>query len=80
MNSILEEITPIFRDLFVDDELVLTPEMTADDVDGWDSLSHTRLILAIESHYGVKMPMERVMNLENLGDLADLIAGCRTTI
>jgi hypothetical protein len=44
---VYEKLTSVFRDVLDEDDLVLTPGMTADDVDGWDSLSHVRLVLAV---------------------------------
>ena len=46
---VYEKLTTVFRDVFDEDDLVLKPEMTADDVDGWDSLSHIRIVLAVSA-------------------------------
>jgi acyl carrier protein len=40
--TIVEKLNKIFCEIFEDEELVISPEMTADDVDGWDSLSHVK--------------------------------------
>jgi acyl carrier protein len=44
--EIYSRLTPIFRDVLDDDALVPTPELTAHDVDEWDSLRHIRLIVS----------------------------------
>ncbi len=72
-DSILTELTPVFRDDFDDDELVLSPELTADDVDGWDSLSHIRLILSVQKAFGMKFSPIETSRLKNVGDLVQLI-------
>ena len=64
----------IFRDFFDDDSLVLRPDMTARDVDGWDSLAHVRLLLNIERRFQIKFSAPEVGGLQSVGDLVSLIA------
>jgi acyl carrier protein len=66
-------LTPIFHDIFDDESLVLSPNMTASDVDEWDSLSHIRLVLAIEKTFGLKFNASEVAKLQNVGEFVDLI-------
>jgi acyl carrier protein len=65
-----ERLTEVFRATFGDDGLVLSPEMTADDVAGWDSVTHITLIYAIEDEFGIKFSTR---DLERLGCVGDLI-------
>jgi acyl carrier protein len=65
----LEKLTGIFRTVFDNDEINLRPEMTADDVDGWDSLSHVNLILAVEKGFGIKFSQKEALSFRNVGDL-----------
>jgi acyl carrier protein len=67
------KLTAIFRAVFDDPELVLTPALTADDVDGWDSLSHLRLILTVEKAFDVKFKVAEIGNLKNVGELESLL-------
>jgi acyl carrier protein len=71
-DPILSRLTSVFREVFDDDELVLKPEMTADDVDGWDSLAHIRLILSVQKAFGVKFSPVEMNRLKNVGDLMAL--------
>jgi acyl carrier protein len=71
--EIEQRLSAIFRDVFEDDELVPTPEMTADDVEDWDSLSHVRMILTVEQEMKVKFAASEVTSLKNFGDLVHLI-------
>jgi acyl carrier protein len=66
-------LAEIFRNLFDEDSLQLTPELSAKDVDGWDSLTHIRLILTIEKAFKVKFSTAEIGKLENVGDLVTLI-------
>lgn len=71
--SIVEPLTDIFREVFDDDDIELTPEMTADDVDGWDSLSHVNLIVTIETRLKIKFPQKELLTFKNVGDLSNSI-------
>jgi len=68
-----ERLTPIFRDIFDRDDLVLTPALTARDVAEWDSLSHIRLIVAVEKEFGVKFALGELQSLQNVGEMIALI-------
>jgi acyl carrier protein len=72
-TEIYEKLTTIFRDVFDEDDLSLTPATTADDVDGWDSLTHIRLVLAVSKAFGVKFSASEIGNLKNVGEFAALI-------
>jgi len=71
-DAIVTRLTSIFREVFDDDELVLRPELTANDVDGWDSLAHIRLILTVQKAFGVKFSAVEMSRLKNVGDLIAL--------
>lgn len=62
-------LNDIFREVFDDDTLQITPEMTANDVDGWDSLSHINLIIAIESEFNIRFSQKELLAYKNIGDL-----------
>ena len=69
----LDQVNDVFRDVFDDEDLQVTPETTAEDVAGWDSLMHVRLILAIEKAFGVRFSSSEVGSLKNVGDLLRLV-------
>jgi acyl carrier protein len=71
--AVYDKLTTVFRSVFDEDDLVLTPGTTADDVDGWDSLSHIRLVLAVSKAFGVKFSASEVGGLKNVGEFAALI-------
>ncbi len=68
------KLTPVFQDVFDLDDLVLTPELTAGDVDGWDSLGHIRLIVAVEKSLGITLSTAEISGLSNVGELMQVIA------
>jgi acyl carrier protein len=73
--KLLESLTEIFREVFDDDEIRISPEMTADDIEAWDSLSHANLIVTIEERLGVKFAMKELLTFRNIGDLMKSIEG-----
>ena len=69
----LEKLNGIFRTVFDNDDLDIRPEMTANDVDGWDSLSHVNLILAVEKGFGIRFTQRELLTFKNVGDLLKCI-------
>jgi len=71
--QIYSQLTQIFEDIFDEDSIEVTPELSAKDVDGWDSLTHMRLILTVEKSFKVKFSTAEIGKLETVGDLVALI-------
>ena len=72
-SEMVSRLTPIFRDVFDNDALVVSEGMTAADVPTWDSLSNINMIIAVEKAFGVKFSIKDVRNLKNVGELLELI-------
>ncbi|MBQ8488044.1 MAG: acyl carrier protein [Prevotella sp.] len=72
-NDILSRVEEIFREELELDELELTDETTADDVEEWDSLSHVQLVVALEKAFGIKFSSREILSWDNVGDLVDCI-------
>ena len=72
-SEIYQKLTPIFHQVFNNNRISLTPELSADDVDGWDSLRNIRLILSVEKAFHVKFTASDVDRLECVGDLVYLV-------
>lgn len=68
--SVLQDLTTVFQQVFDNPDIQLTPDMTANDVDGWDSLSHINLIMAVENRFNVRFKQREVLGFQNVGDLA----------
>ena len=73
-QSIFEAVQQIFRDNFDDEELEITRETCADDIEDWDSLEHINLVSAVEKAFGMKFRMQEVSGMKNVGEMADIIA------
>lgn len=72
-EEIKSRLTPIFRDVFSDGDLIVNESMTADDVKEWDSLSHINMIYAVEKAFGVKFSIKDVRSTKDVGELVQLI-------
>lgn len=72
-EEVLSEVQDIMRDVFDLDDLVITPDTSAEDVEEWDSLSHVRLIVAIERKFKFKFTNSEIDSLKNVGDLVKVI-------
>ncbi len=67
-------LTEIFQEVFMRDDMKLTPELTAKDVPGWDSFKQIEIIIAVEEKYGIKFHTRELDSLSNVGDLARTVA------
>jgi acyl carrier protein len=66
-------LNEIFRQVLDDDSIDLKPTMTADDVDGWDSMNHIFIVVEIEKRYGIKFQAAEMEELKDVGELAALV-------
>lgn len=73
--KIIEELQEIFREIFDDEEIVLTNETTADDIDDWDSLTHMQLIVQIEEKYKIRFSTAEIKKAANVGEFVKIIEG-----
>jgi acyl carrier protein len=70
-----EILNGVFQQVFDDDTIAISPEMTANDIDGWDSLSHVNLIVAVETRFGIRFSQKELLTFKNIGDLLRCIEG-----
>jgi acyl carrier protein len=70
--QIYSKLSDVFCSVF-DDDIVLSPELTAHDIEGWDSLTHMRLIITVQQAFDIKFSAAEVGGLENVGDMVKLI-------
>ena len=72
-TAVINQLTNVFRKVFNNHSLVLTNELTANDVDGWDSLTHMLLISEIEERFSIKFKLKDLNKMRNVGDMTDII-------
>ena len=71
--EIESRVNAVFREVFDDPSISVTPDMSADDIDDWDSLNHTRLIVAMEMEFDVRFGIAEIGDLQNVGEFMDLL-------
>lgn len=75
LDEIFDNLNLVFRDVFDDEEIVVTADTTAEDIEDWDSLEHINLMAAVEKEFGVKFSMGQIVTMKNVGEMADIILG-----
>jgi len=74
-TEITEKLTQAFHKTFDNTNLELTDNMTASDVDNWDSLTHMILIGDVEKEFGIKFKLKELNKMNTVGNLIDIVAG-----
>ncbi|MBK7558159.1 MAG: acyl carrier protein [Chitinophagaceae bacterium] len=72
-EEILSRLTPVFRKVFGDNSLVITDQLSALDVEKWDSLSHMLLIAEVENEFTIKFKLKDLNKMANVGDMIAII-------
>jgi len=70
---VLEKLEKIFREVFSDDKLVIKREMSANDVEGWNSLNHMILVSEVEKSFSIKFKLKDLNKMHNVGNMIDII-------
>lgn len=77
MSDVQPALQEVFRQVFDDDELVVTDTTTSTDINGWDSMAHINLIIAIEKQFGVSFSAAEIAALgkrgQNVGSITQLL-------
>ena len=72
-EEVYKRLNTVFADVFDDEELTVSDETTAADVEGWDSLVHITLIDAVEEEFDISFDMKTIVKLKNVGEMVDCI-------
>lgn len=73
-NNIINRLTEVFRDVFDDDSIVISPSTTSNDIEDWDSIEHINLIGAVEDEFGLRFKMKEVSGMKNVGEMISIIS------
>lgn len=73
-ETIFERVNVVFRRVFNNPDINVHRETTAKDIQGWDSITHLDIITGMEEEFQIEITGFEVMNLNNVGDLLDLLA------
>ena len=73
-KTIYTRLNKVFRDVFDDDSINVTPKTTSKDIEDWDSLEHITLISAVEREFKMKFKMGEISSMKNVGEMASIVA------
>jgi acyl carrier protein len=73
VNEVISQVNTIFKDVLDNDEVVISADTTANDVDEWDSLTHIQLIVAIEKHFKIRFSSGEIQGFKNVGEMCAAI-------
>ncbi len=74
-ENVMEKLQEIIRDVFGDSSIVINESTKADDIDGWDSLTHITIMEAVQDEFGVKFSIDEMIEMHNVGEIASAVMG-----
>ncbi len=74
IKTVYARLNKVFRDVFDDNSISVTPKTTANDIEDWDSLEHITLMNAVQKEFKVKFTMKEISSMKNVGEMANIIA------
>lgn len=72
-EEVFNGVQDIFRDIFDEDDLIISDTTSSDEVEDWDSLNHINLVSAIEKEFKIKFALGELMTLKDVGAMVDLM-------
>lgn len=72
-KEVYEALNEIFRDVFDDDDIELTADTTAEDIDDWDSLANINIVVSVENEFGIKFEMDEITSMKSVGEMVKII-------
>lgn len=72
-EEVYERLNKVFQDVFDDESILVNDNTTANDIEDWDSLMHITLINSIQDEFNIKFDMKKILMIQNVGDIVNLI-------
>jgi len=73
--EVLAQVTKIARDVLDNDDIQLTMQTVPTEIEGWDSLAHVSIVVAVERAFKVRFQTQQIEKVESVGDLVRLACG-----
>jgi acyl carrier protein len=71
--EIRNRLNTVFQDVFDDPEIQIRDNMTAEDIEDWDSVAHITLVLSVEKEFGLRLNISEIGKLHNVGAMIELL-------
>jgi acyl carrier protein len=72
-QMIIEKLNEIFADVLDNPDISITDTTTADQVEGWDSLSHIQIVVSLEKEFKIRFTSREIQSWTNVGEMVDCI-------
>jgi len=72
-KEILDQLTPIFREILDNDSINLSESTAAKDIEEWDSITHIQLIVAMEKRFNIRFTAQEIQQFKNVGEICETI-------
>lgn len=73
MTDYIKEFEELFREVLENEDITLTQETTAQDIEEWDSINHIYLVVEIEKHFAIKFSSSEILQWKNVGEMIDSV-------
>jgi acyl carrier protein len=68
-EQVISRLVELMEDAFDEDDIAYSDDLTADDIEEWDSLSNVRFIVSVEQAFGVRFTVGEIEGFANVGEL-----------
>ena len=72
---VLAKVQTIVKDILDNEDIIVSRDTVASDIDEWDSLAHIQLVVAMETEFGVRFTSREIQTWKNVGEIIDCIVG-----
>jgi acyl carrier protein len=72
-EEIFKKVSIIFQEVLEDDDIVISEDQGAKDIDEWDSLTHIMLVVETEKEFQLKFLSSEIANWNNIGEMITAI-------
>ena len=70
---IMEKVQGIFQDILGDDTIIIGKSTNANDIEGWDSLTHISIIEAVQEEFNIKLSLDEIIDLTDVGKILEAV-------
>lgn len=73
-DPVFPRVAAVVGEVFGVDSASVSTDTFSEHIPGWDSLSYAMLLLRLEDEFSIEIPPEKALEVQNVGELANVIA------